>query len=91
MAQILLEVEPYGGCLLHFKELKYVRCNRPHLLEHHCHFAWYCKANNKTNPPRLEMKKSEPYPHSFKCLNCKGEHQANSNECPFWKYWFNKK
>ena len=68
-----------------------MRCNEPHLSEHHYHFAWYCKANDKTNPPRLEMKKVKPCFHSFKCLNCKGEHQANLNKCLFWKYQFNKK
>ena len=57
---------------------KCVRCNGPHLSEHHHHFAWCCKAKNKINPPRLETKKGEPCSHSFKCLNCKGKHQANS-------------
>jgi len=65
---------------------KCVRCNRPHLSEYHCYFAWCCKANNKTNPSRLETKKGELCPHSFKCLNCKGEHQADLNECLFWKH-----
>ena len=53
---------------------KYIRCNGPHLSEHHCYFAWCCKANDKINPPRLETKKGKPCPHSFKCLNCKGKH-----------------
>ena len=46
---------------------------------------------NKINPPRLETKKGIPYPHFFKCLNWKGEHQANSTNCLFWKHRFNKK
>jgi len=29
---------------------KYVKYNGPHLTEHHCHFAWCCKANDKINP-----------------------------------------
>ena len=69
---------------------KCVRCNGPHLSEHHCHFAWCCKANNKINPLKLEMKKGKPCPYSFKCLNCKGKHQADLNDCPFWKHCFNK-
>jgi len=69
---------------------KCVKCNGPHLSINHRHFAWCCKANDKLNPPRLETKKGEPCPHSFKCLNCKGDHQANSIECPFWKHYFNK-
>ena len=36
------------------------------------------------------MKKGEPYPHSFKCINCKGDHQADSNTYPFWHNYFNK-
>ena len=74
----------------HIQGAKRVRCNELHLSEHYCHFVWCCKANDKTNLPRLETKKGEPCSHSFKCLNCKGEHQADSNECSFWKYWFNK-
>ena len=70
---------------------KCVKCNGPHLTAHHCYFVWYCKANNKINPPRLETKKGKPCPHTFKCLNCKGDHQADSIECLFWKHHFNKK
>jgi len=69
---------------------KYIKCNGPHLTEHYHHFAWCCKANNKINSPRLEIKKSKPCPHSFKCLNCKGKYQANLYDCPFWKHYFNK-
>jgi len=69
---------------------KCVKCNGPHKTEHHREFGWCCKANAKTNPPRLETKKGEPCPHTFKCSNCKGEHQADSNDCPFWKHRFNR-
>jgi len=69
---------------------KCVKCNRPHLSINHCHFTWCCKTNNKLNPPKLETKKDKPCSHSFKCLNCKGNHQADSIECPFWKHHFNK-
>ena len=62
---------------------KCVKCNRPHKLEHHREFGWCCKGNAKINPPRLETKKGEPCPHSFKCSNCKGDHQAGSNNYPF--------
>jgi len=40
-----------------------VKCNGPHKSEHHREFGWCCKANDKTNPPRLETKKGEPCPH----------------------------
>ena len=57
---------------------------------HYCQFVWCCKANNKTNSPRLETKKNKLCSHSFKCSNYKGEHQADSTDCLFWKYRFNK-
>jgi len=53
---------------------KYIKCYSLHKSEYHHHFLWCCKANNKTNPPRLETKQEESCPHSFKCLNCKGDH-----------------
>ena len=69
---------------------KCVKCNGPHKSEYHREFGWCCKANNKTNPPRLETKKGEPCPHSFKCSNCKGDHQANSNTYLFWRHRFHR-
>ena len=68
-----------------------LKCNGLHLTDHHHHFAWCCKANDKINPPRLKTKKGDLCPHLFKCINCKGIHQADSNNCPFWKHCFNKK
>ena len=67
----------------HIQGAKCVKCNGPHKSEHHREFSWYCKANAKINPPRLETKKSKPCPHTFKYSNCKGNHQADSNICPF--------
>jgi len=69
---------------------KCVKCNGPHKSEHHREFGWCCKANDKINPPRLETKKGEPCPHVFKCSNCKGDHQADSNACPFWRNRFHR-
>ena len=69
---------------------KCVKCNGPHKSEHHREFGWCCKANAKINPPRLETKKGELCPHTFKCSNCKGDHQADSNICPFWRHRFNR-
>ena len=69
---------------------KCIKCNGPHKSEHHREFSWCCKANPKINPPRLETKKDMPCPHSFKCLNCHGNHQADSNLCPFWRHRFNR-
>ena len=69
---------------------KCIKCNGPHKSKNHCEFGWCCKVNKKTNPPRLETKKGEPCPYSFKCSNCGGEHQADSNQCLFWRYQFNR-
>ena len=62
---------------------RYVRYNSSHKSKYHYHFVWCCKANNKTNSSRLETKKGEPCPHSFKCSNFKGDHQVDSNVCHF--------
>ena len=72
------------------QDTKCVKCNSPHKSEHHREFGWCCKANAKTNLPRLETKKGKPCPHEFKCSNCKGEHQADSNHCLFWRHRFNR-
>ena len=69
---------------------KCIKCNGPHRSENHREFGWCCKANEKTNPPRLETKKGNPCPHTFKCSNCSGDHQADSNQCPFWRHQFNR-
>jgi len=62
----------------------------PHKLEHHRDLAWCCKANPKLNPLCLETNKGLPCPHSFKCINCKGDHIADNYKCPFWRNCFNR-
>ena len=62
---------------------KCIKCNGPHKLENHHEFGWYCKTNEKTNPPQLETKKRKPCPHSFKYLNYQGNYQADSIQCSF--------
>ena len=69
---------------------KCIKCNGPYKSEHHQEFGWCYKANAKINLLRLETKKGEPYPHSFKCSNCCGDHLADSNQCLFWRYRFNR-
>ena len=49
------------------------------------------KANAKANPLRLETKQGELYLYTFKCVNCRGNHQADSNLCLFWKHCFHSK
>ena len=48
---------------------KCIKCNGLHLTEHHWQFFWYCKANSKTNPSRLETKQRKLCPHSFRYQN----------------------
>ena len=72
------------------QDSKCIKCNGPHKSEHHQEFGWCCKMNAKTNPPRLETKKEKPCSHMFKYSNCQGDHQADSNQCPFWRHRFNR-
>ena len=74
----------------HIQGAKCIKCNSLHKSEHYREFGWCCKANAKINPPRLETKKGKSCSHSFKYSNCKGDHQANSNTCPFWRHRFNR-
>ena len=53
---------------------KCIKCNEPHKSKYHCKFRWCCKANAKTNLPRLETKKGKSCSHSFKCSNCHSDH-----------------
>ena len=97
-ANINLDVSQCKNCwnrdhmaeVCHIQGAKCIKYNGPHLTDHHHHFAWCCKANDKINSPRLKTKKSKSCPHTFKCFNCKGNYQADSNKCLFWKHCFNK-
>ena len=62
------------------------------LINHSFNFGRYITTIRATNmnPPRLETTKGKPCPHSFKCINCKGENMADNNKCPFWKHRFNR-
>ena len=79
----------YAIMLCRIQGARCVKCNGPHKSEHHREFGWCCKANDKVNPPRLETNRGKPCPHTFKCSNCKGDHQADSVQCPFWRHRFN--
>ena len=75
----------------HSQGSKCVKCNSSHKSENHQQFEQYCKANKKINFPHIEIKKDNPCPHSFKCLNCHGDYQVDSNICLFWKHRFHCK
>ena len=66
-----------------FQGSRCIKYNGPYKSKHHRHFGWCYKTNPKTNPPRLKTKQGELCPHTFKCINCKGDHQADSNNCLF--------
>ena len=70
--------------------VKCVKCNGSHQTIHHHQFAWYCKANEKTNSSKLETKQGKSCPYSFKCSNYKSKHQVDSTDCHFWKHRFNR-
>ena len=66
-----------------------IKCNGLHKSKHYHHFTWFCKANEKSNPPSLKTKKDKCCSHLFKCSSCCSNHQADSNSCSFWKHHFN--
>jgi len=68
-----------------------ILCYILHKSEYYREKLWCCKANNKLIPPRLATKDGKPCPHFFKYVNCKGDYQADSNKCPYWQNYFNKK
>ena len=67
----------------HIHSTKCPKCNRLYKLEHYRDMAWCCKTNFKTNSPRLESPRDEPYLHMFKYANCKGNYQADSYNYSF--------
>ena len=81
-ANINLKVPQYKNCwkweyttgVYKLQGVRYVKCNGLHKLEHHWHFTWCYKANEKTNLPRLETKKGKLCLHTFKCSNYKGDY-----------------
>ena len=71
-----------------FQKAKYIKCNSFHKSEHHCQYTWYCKVNEKANPPRLEIKKGEPCSHSFKCSNYWGMSRSLTVDFIFFSFLF---
>ena len=74
----------------HIHSSKFQKYNSLYKLKHYRKIMQYYKANFKTNPSILEIKKEESCTHSFKCVNCKGEHQIDNNSYLFWKHEFNR-
>ena len=97
-ANINLAIPQYKNCqkqehstfMCRIQDSNCAKYNELHKSEYYCQFTWYCKTNFKTNPTRLETKQKELCSYSFKCSNCKGNHQVDSNLYLFWKYKFNR-
>ena len=66
------------------------KCNGPHKIKYYREIVQCYKTNFKNNSPRLKTKKEEPYTHMIKYVNYKGKHYADSYNCPFQKYRFNR-
>ena len=64
------------------------KCYEAHTTEHHREKAWYCMENKKAN--RAATKEGKLCPHIFKCMNFKGDHQADSYSCHYWHNCFNR-
>jgi len=64
------------------------KCYKAHMTEHHKEKVWCCMENKKAN--QMATKDSEPSPHIFKCMNCKGDHQVDSSSCPYWCNCFSR-
>ena len=47
----------YSTDVCKIQDAKCVKYSSPYQTIHHCEFTWYCKANNKINPSRLEKKR----------------------------------
>ena len=63
------------------------KCYGAHTTEHHREKAWCYMENKKAN--HSATKEGEPCPHVFKCMNCKGDYQADSYSCSYWHNHFN--
>jgi hypothetical protein len=66
------------------------KCGGAHCLENHRSHGSCCKAHPKMNPPREATAVREPCTHTFKCLNCKGDHQADDYKCPYFQSRFDR-
>ena len=71
----------HTALLCRIQRAKYVKCNSLYKSENYYQFGWCCKANDKINLSYLKTKKYELCLHVFKCSNCRGDHQTDSNLC----------
>ncbi|TFK16628.1 Gag-like protein, partial [Coprinopsis marcescibilis] len=74
-----------SGCTA--KALSCPECGGPHDQGQHHQVAGCCKGNPKANPLVPAVPMSEPCTH-MRCVNCAGNHTANSMKCSFWGHRF---
>ena len=67
---------------------RYAKYYGAHTTKHYREKAWCCIDNKKAN--HMATKEDEPCPYTFKCMNCKGNHQADSYSCLYWHNHFNR-
>jgi len=79
----------YTTFMYYIHRSKCQKCNSLHKIKHYRNMIWCYKANFKTNPLWLKTPKKVPCSQSFKYINCKSNHQADSNLYLFWKHRFN--
>ncbi|XP_006456656.1 hypothetical protein AGABI2DRAFT_45186, partial [Agaricus bisporus var. bisporus H97] len=56
------------------------RCGQPHMTKNHTVFATCCGAARKKEDWTGECK------HEIKCINCKGNHTADSTKCTYKRH-----
>jgi hypothetical protein len=63
------------------------QCSGPHSGDNHHANCGSCKGNPNVKPrPVPPTVDGLACPHLGHCVNCKGEHSANDNKCPFWRH-----
>jgi hypothetical protein len=79
---------PTHKCYAHV--LRCPKCRGAHQLENHRSHGSYCKAHPKMNPPQEATAPGDPCTHTFKYLNCKGDHQADDYKYPYFRSHFDR-
>ena len=67
---------------------RYTKYYGAHSTKHYREKVWCCTENKKLNC--MATKVGELCPYIFKCMNCKGDHQADSYSCFYWYNYFNR-
>ncbi|KXN90285.1 hypothetical protein AN958_04441, partial [Leucoagaricus sp. SymC.cos] len=66
------------------------RCAGPHTEASHCDHASCCRGNPSVKPSQELTPAGAPCLHAMCCVNCKGDHSASDQWCPFWHHRFDQ-